>query len=269
MNLNRHKPGGEERLQYHLRLFRKLWNNFVIVAEAVRDAGGKICIEWPKGCRYWKDRAVARFVGKFGLSRFDFDGCMSDLHSTVKPDALIQKPWSLVTDMQELSAFSGKQCSHDKNVVLHAKCEGKDTKQTEQYTFPITDTIHSCYARHVDSKGKTYVCAPAIIRARTFEQTAPTKHFSNAKPFCATVSNSKPSINAGRQPGSSQGWQSNEGSSAWQQSCWTEYGNRPGLQPGGLPSAVGIRDAEPCRTKLRAFNTWSDYFSALCSPLAS
>ena len=58
---------------------------------------------------------------------YDFDGCMFNLCSIVHKDALIQKPWSLVTNMTELAKFDKVTCNHDKALVKHAKCEGKDT----------------------------------------------------------------------------------------------------------------------------------------------
>ena len=67
-NLNRKKPGGEARLAYHRRIFKKIWAMFECVAMEVMSTGiGWVAIEWPRGCAYWKFPRVAALVKDLNL----------------------------------------------------------------------------------------------------------------------------------------------------------------------------------------------------------
>ena len=82
--MNRKKPGGEARLAYLRRIFRKIWHNFVIVSEALLKSGkGDIVIEWPAGCAYWGFPLVKSFVKAYKLALVSFNGCALDLKSIV------------------------------------------------------------------------------------------------------------------------------------------------------------------------------------------
>ena len=45
--------GGPERIKEHNILFNKIWASFRIVAKECHKHGGRIAMEWPKGCEYW------------------------------------------------------------------------------------------------------------------------------------------------------------------------------------------------------------------------
>eukprot|EP00975_Prorocentrum_lima_P007105 1526601-Prorocentrum_lima.AAC.1 len=64
-----------KRLRELWRTYRKLWRNMTILAKLVLDKGGIIAIEWPRGCSYWRDGCVRRFVAEHMLRAYDFDGC--------------------------------------------------------------------------------------------------------------------------------------------------------------------------------------------------
>ena len=61
-NLNRHKPGGEARLAKHRSLFAKIFKSFASVARTCHAHGGRIAIEWPAGCAYWKFPQVRKLM---------------------------------------------------------------------------------------------------------------------------------------------------------------------------------------------------------------
>ena len=85
-----------KRQKRHLALYHKLWDDFAILARRVIAQGGKVVIEWPRGCEYWKDAKVIKLCEELGLQQVDFDGCAFGLkdHVTGEP---IKKPWRIRT----------------------------------------------------------------------------------------------------------------------------------------------------------------------------
>ena len=61
--------------------FKDIWHNFVLVAIALRKKGGKVVLEWPRRCKYWKRREVKKFLLEFDLAKATFDACMFGLTS--------------------------------------------------------------------------------------------------------------------------------------------------------------------------------------------
>ena len=60
----------------HWAEFHRLWKRFEEVAKIVIPKSVAMFIEWPRGCRYWANTRVARFLNKYGFTFADFDGCM-------------------------------------------------------------------------------------------------------------------------------------------------------------------------------------------------
>ena len=50
------------KVKQHWKLFKQLWVAFVRVAEIVIPRGVSVCIEWPRSCAYWHDKAVKKFL---------------------------------------------------------------------------------------------------------------------------------------------------------------------------------------------------------------
>ena len=61
-NINVKKPGGFEKIKKHRRLFNKIRTSFKIVANECRKHGGRIAIEWLKGCEYWRTKHVKQYT---------------------------------------------------------------------------------------------------------------------------------------------------------------------------------------------------------------
>ena len=61
-NNNVKKPGGLETIKKHNWLFNKIRTSFKIVANERRKHGGRIAIEWPKGCEYWHAKHVKQYT---------------------------------------------------------------------------------------------------------------------------------------------------------------------------------------------------------------
>eukprot|EP00972_Heterocapsa_arctica_P000427 60632-Heterocapsa_arctica.AAC.1 len=49
MHNNKMKPGGEENLRQHHKLFQDIWILFLKIAKVCRAHGGNIAFEWPTG----------------------------------------------------------------------------------------------------------------------------------------------------------------------------------------------------------------------------
>ena len=50
-------------LNEHWRQFRRLWKQFINVAEAALAKGCTIVIQWPRECADWRQPCVQRFFG--------------------------------------------------------------------------------------------------------------------------------------------------------------------------------------------------------------
>eukprot|EP00972_Heterocapsa_arctica_P004099 608461-Heterocapsa_arctica.AAC.1 len=105
-NLDRTKPGGEEKLMKHRQLFQGIWSAFTKVAKVCDAHGGKIAIEWPSGCAYWKWAPITNFINKYQLNLVKVTGRALGL-KTEKGVPMI-KPWTLATNgPYVLHAFRG------------------------------------------------------------------------------------------------------------------------------------------------------------------
>ena len=82
------------KIKYHWKLMKRLWKAFERVAEHALKVGARVFVEWPRGCSYWKDTRVAKFLSKHGFVFADFDGCMYNLKAEVGPHSglSINKP---------------------------------------------------------------------------------------------------------------------------------------------------------------------------------
>ena len=77
--VNVKKPGGPEKLAAHRKTFDKIWQSFEIVARECVNNGGKVAIEWPSHCTYWKLQKVQNLVKELQLQRFRVTGCAMGL----------------------------------------------------------------------------------------------------------------------------------------------------------------------------------------------
>ena len=77
-NINAKQPSGPEifeKIKEHERLFNKIWTSFRIVAKECRKHGGRIAIEWPKGCEYWRTKHVKQYIHDLKLNKVHINGC--------------------------------------------------------------------------------------------------------------------------------------------------------------------------------------------------
>ena len=140
-------PATREKIEEHRQVFDQLWCNFEIVAKACHANGGKIAIEWPKGCTYWKDSRVIALIERFALCSYALDGCMYGLRSVVRKTRgkFLRKPWIIMSDCDDFWRIENR-CNHDRRA--HVRIQGADAKLTEGYTDQMADRIHLCWECH-------------------------------------------------------------------------------------------------------------------------
>jgi hypothetical protein len=173
-NINRRKPGEEAKLAYHRRIFKKIWKNFVKICEVLlKNPLNRVAIEWPKGCAYWKFDEVVQFLNAYRLTPVVFNGCALNLKSVVYPDKFIPKPWRLSTNCTELlKRFTPMICPGISPSHQHTDCAGRDTALTENYTYDMTDRIHSSFDKHAKtviknvSKSISIACCAVQVQIR-------------------------------------------------------------------------------------------------------
>ena len=159
------------KIKGHWSEFRKLWKRLEEIANFAIPLGVKIFIEWPRGCIYWKNLKVVRFLEKYGFKFADFDGCMYGLVASHGKDAglPIKKPWRVAYVNSSIGNFLHLKCdgSHE-----HSPCSGQNTSDTERYTPEIAKAVHLCFCRdtktgsnrHIDNANTRMPAAVSLLR---------------------------------------------------------------------------------------------------------
>ena len=129
-HINRHKPGGLERLDAHITGWYKIWTAFRAVARECIKHNGHIAVEWPSGCDYWRYYIVQEFFEELQLEKIRIDGCALELRSDNNDP--ISKPRCRATNNGHLfRAFAKYSCPGMDKHLYHEACAGKYTKRTE------------------------------------------------------------------------------------------------------------------------------------------
>jgi hypothetical protein len=89
-------------------------------------------------------------MSRYHLDTVDLDGCAFGLigqnDHKGKP---IKKPWKLASNCQSTLALFDRKCPGHHEHPQHGKCEGNETKLTENYTWPMAHTAHMAFTTHV------------------------------------------------------------------------------------------------------------------------
>ena len=89
--------------------------------------------------------------------RIKFDGGMAGIVD--KDDYPIKKPWAILTICHEIGkAFEGLFCNGSHH---HVQGRGADLKETEGYSFQMTDMIHSAFLA-ATTRSKTSRTSPTL-----------------------------------------------------------------------------------------------------------
>ena len=73
-NYNKTLPGHAQKMNAHLRLWNRLYDNFLIVAQCVVRKGGYLALEWPLRCRYWRHRKVRKLLSGSAIKWGQYEG---------------------------------------------------------------------------------------------------------------------------------------------------------------------------------------------------
>ena len=116
------------------------------IARCVHARHGRIAVEWPRRCKYWKRPEVQNAVEEFGLENAKFDGCAVDLlNSKGLP---YKKSWTVATNDCELfQDLDFLRCPHGTRKGDHVVLEGDEVKRTELYTEKFLKTIHNAWKK--------------------------------------------------------------------------------------------------------------------------
>ena len=111
-------------------MFNKIGTSFKIVANECRKHGGRIAIERPKGCEYWRTKHVKQYIHDLKLNKVHINGCALGL--TVDGGAPILKPWTIATHGPYVQAkFQDKLYPRKVEHPVRIPVAGKYTKMAE------------------------------------------------------------------------------------------------------------------------------------------
>ena len=154
--INVRHPIAKIKVQQHVRQFWRLWKAFESFIELLKSETYWLAIEWPRKCRYWKFTRVANLCIEHGLTWCHFDGCAVGI--TNRDGIAIRKPWTVATNLDTLGRNLSKyQCTRDPE---HVAGRGSSLKQTESYTYMMTDCVHRSFCEAASSQAPS--CAPAL-----------------------------------------------------------------------------------------------------------
>ena len=136
-----------------------LWDEFTRCLIHVPKLDAMALLELPNGCDYWKDDGMVELLEGANVFNHRFDGCMYGLRSRFHPEhCRLKKPWRIVSWGV---AFPALRITCD-GMHEHGKCEGRETKVTQEYTLSIIKTIVNRVNREASRRmtGVGKVCSP-------------------------------------------------------------------------------------------------------------
>ena len=142
------KPKTRRKIERHWLNFHKIWQSFERVAEECLafSSSNVVCIEWPTICAYWGLPMVQNFLQRHGFVQHHIHGCAYGLvGQTTHMGKPILKPWTIATTCDTDVRYLSKRCPGGPAHRNHAACEGKETKLTEEYTWPLVNAVPVSY----------------------------------------------------------------------------------------------------------------------------
>ena len=131
-HINMNHDTAKGKVKRHRSIYKRIWSAFVDLVNSMEFAKPLIAIEWPRSCTDWNEAAVDKFVIRNNMTSCKFDGCAMDHKDQ---HALLHK----------------RVCSC---TVQHAEGRGRNLKNTESYTYIMTDLIHKAFAYAVSVQEK-------------------------------------------------------------------------------------------------------------------
>ena len=118
----------------------RLWDEFSTCLLYSLNIDAMALLELPNGCDYWRDDRMMNLLDGTDVHDHRFDGCMYGLRTTYcKHQKRLKKPWRVISWGVSFPSLR-EQCDgkHD-----HGKCEGRETKLTQEYTEKMIRIIMS------------------------------------------------------------------------------------------------------------------------------
>ena len=147
-SLNKHLPEHASAMKAHLRLWHRLFNNFVLVAQAVVQRGGHLVLEWPVTCRYWKHPKVKKLLARGPLTwqNMRVRACAhGQLIMTGKyAGKALTKAWRLSSTMAGLRAVMSLDCPGDHE---HITTSGAFTLLSGKYPPLMAAAFHQHFSQ--------------------------------------------------------------------------------------------------------------------------
>ena len=121
---------------------------------SIKERGGNISIEWPKGAKYWSDRRVIALINKYNMSTITLDGCAYGLRAQYGPRAglYIQHTYMIATDSHILANRLPRRCSMKHlhcNVCRNGNKLSLNTNLIDLYTDELAKRFHKCVGMQV------------------------------------------------------------------------------------------------------------------------
>ena len=136
VHLHRGGQAAVDRINQHIALMRRLWNQAKKLITHAHNVGASWVVEWPHSCQYWRGKCVTGFLKHHPHQCVVVDGCMLGLVARRQSHAGVpmKKRWRLVSNSSAFvnSMAKDTKCTHAPHA--HAAVEGPDTKPTEGYT---------------------------------------------------------------------------------------------------------------------------------------
>ena len=138
----------------HLELWNKLFDNFLVLSRTAVRRGGRLVLEWPTRCRYWKHPKVVALLGipELGWSTARVKACARGQRITAgrhKGKALT-KMWRLMSTMDGLPDAMAAPVMGDHD---HVTTGGSWTLRSGKYPIGFADAFHR-YFRTVACNNK-------------------------------------------------------------------------------------------------------------------
>ena len=143
----------------HREKFESIWYNFTKVALETNHRGGRVAIEWPKGCKYWKWPHIQDFMRSLGIVHYaEVDGCMLGFRTSNGGGP--KKVFTVATNDKTLfDTLNSIRC--DGNHVHTHLVGGAETEASGHYTTQMARLIHKGWKNSVETRAKN-VATPAV-----------------------------------------------------------------------------------------------------------
>ena len=99
LNLSKRNEETRKKITLGRLQTNRFLKNLQVVAEKVKEKGGKIVYEWPTGIEGWDLKEIHELERTHNLERIKAHGCTLGVCAEEDPTKPIKKPWTIMTDV--------------------------------------------------------------------------------------------------------------------------------------------------------------------------